>query len=329
MSYTTQNISEGVGWKPATIKQDGSLYHWPFYPLKGLIWLKNYLFAPAQIFHVTLALFVWFFLTPDLSVMKVFSWDWMLALYFRNVGLLFLVTGTVHFWLYIKKSQGEQFQFDKKGLRKNDTRFWFNDQTRENMFFGLVSCCGIWTLYEAFTYWMFANGYILFPVEWLESPIYISILFILIPHIRAHHFYFSHRLTHWKPFYDSAHYLHHKNTNTGPWSGLSMHPIEHLIYLSGIIIHWIIPSHPIHASFHIMHACVAPTWGHCGFEKIIANKSEIKLEINIFFHYLHHRYFECNYGDPSVPWDKLFGSFFDGSNKSKIKMKGRLKNMRI
>jgi len=30
-----------------------------------------------------------------------------------------------------------------------------------------------------------------------------------------------------------------------------------------------------------------------------------------------------------VPWDKLFGSFFDGSKESKIKMKDRLKNMRI
>ena len=107
MNYKTQNISEGVDWKPATIKQDSSLYNWPFYPLKGLIWMKSYLFAPIQIFHITLALFVWFFLTPDLSVMKEFSWDWMLALYFRNAGLLFLATGTVHFWLYINKEQGK------------------------------------------------------------------------------------------------------------------------------------------------------------------------------------------------------------------------------
>ena len=78
-----------------------------------------------------------------------------------------------------------------------------------------------------------------------------------------------------------------------------------------------------------MHACVAPTWGHCGYEKIFVKKNEIKLNINIYFHYLHHRYFECNYGDPSVPWDKLFVSFFDGSKESKIKMKERLKNISI
>ena len=196
MTDTTLNISEEVDWRPEIIEKDQSPYNWPFKPMKGLMWLKDYLFGPVEIFHTVLGLVVWFFLTPDLREMKIFSGDWMLSLYLRNVALLFLVTGSVHFWLYNKKGQGEQYQFDKTGLRKKDSRFWFKDQTLENMFFGIVSGCGIWTLYESFTYWMFANGYILFPVEWLESPIYIVILFLLIPHIRTHHFYFTHRLSH-------------------------------------------------------------------------------------------------------------------------------------
>ena len=327
MTDTTLNISEAVDWRPEIIQKDQSLYNWPFKPMKGLMWLKDYLFRPIQIFHTVLVLLVWFFLTPDLREMKIFSWDWILALYLRNVALLFLVTGTFHFWLYIKKGQGKKFQYDKKGLRKKDSRFWFKDQTRENMFFGLVSGCTVWTLYEAFTYWMFANGYILFPVEWLESPIYISILFLMVPHIHTHHFYFSHRLAHWKPLYKSAHYLHHKNTNTGPWSGLSMHPIEHLIYFSSVLVYWIIPSHPIHACCNLIFVGVAPTWGHSGFEKIVVKKREvIKME---YFHYLHHRYIECNYGNPSVPWDRLFGSFFDGSKESKNRCLRGLKNRTV
>ena len=103
-----------------------------------------------------------------------------------------------------------------------------------------------------------------------------------------------------------------------------MHPIEHLIYLSGVILYWIIPFHPIHACYILLYTGIAPTWGHCGFDKIIANKSEIKME---YFHYLHHRYFECNYGNTSVPWDLLFGSFFDGSKEDKKKLHIRLKNM--
>ena len=30
------------------------------------------------------------------------------------------------------------------------------------------------------------------------------------------------------------------------------------------------------------------------------------------FHYLHHRYFECNYGEATIPLDKWFGTFRDG-----------------
>jgi len=322
----TYNIDDSNAWKPAIVEKDHSFYNWPFKPMKGFIWLKDYLFRPIQIFHTVLALFVWFFLTPDLSKMQIFSWDWILFLYLRNVALLFLVTGSIHIWLYVKKGQLDKFQYDKKGLRKEDPRFLFQDQTLENMFFGIVSGCGIWTLYESFTYWMFANGFILFPVEWLESSIYISILFILVPHIHIHYFYFSHRLTHWKPLYDSAHYLHHKNVNTGPWSGLSMHPIEHLIYFSGVFLYWIIPSHPIHACCNLLYVGIAPTWGHSGFDKIIIkNREIIKME---YFHYLHHRYFECNYGNPSVPWDRFFGSFFDGSKESKKLMQTRLKTMK-
>lgn len=310
-------------WKPDVIKKDGTLYDWPFRPQVALKWLKDYFFAPVQLYHTGLALIVWFFLTPDLSRMQAFSWDWILTLYFRNVGLLFLVMGTVHFRLYIQKAQGAQYQYNRKGLQTNNPRFLFRDQTWENMFWSIISGCGIWTAYEAVTYWMFSNEYVLFPVEWLESPVYIVILFLAIPHIRSHHFYFSHRLTHWEPLYKSAHYLHHKNTNVGPWSGLSMHPIEHLIYLSGVILHWIIPSHPIHALYHLMHAGVSPTWGHCGYEKIKVNQSEIKVDNS--FHYLHHRYFNCNYGNPAVPWDKWFGSFHDGTNEAKMKI--RLKRM--
>ena len=101
-----------------------------------------------------------------------------------------------------------------------------------------------------------------------------------------------------------------------------MHPIEHLIYLSGVIIHWIIPSHPIHAFYNLIHADVGPTWGHCGYEKIKVNQSEINLDS---FHYLHHRYFNRNYGNPAVPWDKWFGSFHDGTDEAKMKIRKRMK----
>ena len=90
----------------------------------------------------------------------------------------------------------------------------------------------------------------------------------LVPFIRDAHFYLTHRLLHWGPLYRISHKVHHRNTNTGAWSGLSMHPIEHILYFSGVLIHWIIPSHPLVAMYHVFHAGLAPTPGHTGYEKM-------------------------------------------------------------
>ena len=46
-----------------------------------------------------------------------------------------------------------------------------------------------------------------------------------------------------------------------------------------------------------------------------------------FFHQLHHRYFECNYGTVEMPWDKWFGSFHDGSDQGTQETRERKKKM--
>lgn len=36
---------------------------------------------------------------------------------------------------------------------------------------------------------------------------------------------------------------------------------------------------------------------------------------------LHHRYFDCNYGDDAMPWDNWFGSFHDGTSEATARMR--------
>lgn len=55
---------------------------------------------------------------------------------------------------------------------------------------------------------------------------------------------------------------------------------------------------------------------------------ERSLKIGPLFHYLHHRYFECNYGETTVPLDKWFGTFHDGSEEVDVVMQER-KRQRI
>ena len=192
------------------------------------------------------------------------------------------------------------------------------------MIWVFFSAIPIWSLYEYITLWAFANNFIYF-VSWDTYPIYLLILFFLVPVIRDVHFYLTHRLLHNKIFYKLAHRVHHYNVNPGPWSGLAMHPIEHLIYFSGILIHWIIPSHPLIALWHIFHAGIAPHAGHSGYDKIVF-KNGMHLHTGTYFHYLHHKYFECNYsGDTSNYLDKWFGTMHDGTEESHQHMLHRLK----
>jgi lathosterol oxidase len=62
---------------------------------------------------------------------------------------------------------------------------------------------------------------------------------------------------------------------------------------------------------------------HTGFEGVLFRNKK-RLHLGMFHHQIHHRYFECNYGNLDVPWDKLFGSFHDGTPDGKQKMKDRL-----
>ena len=46
-----------------------------------------------------------------------------------------------------------------------------------------------------------------------------------------------------------------------------------------------------------------------------------------YFHYLHHRYFDCNYGNEGVPLDRWFGSFHDGSPEAHKAMRSRKREL--
>jgi len=69
-----------------------------------------------------------------------------------------------------------------------------------------------------------------------------------------------------------------------------------------------------------------PAVAHIGFDKI-AVKGKIAFPSD-FFHYLHHRHFECNYGNTLFPADRWFGTFHDGSPETHARMVERLQARR-
>ena len=115
---------------------------------------------------------------------------------------------------------------------------------------------------------------------------------------------FNHRLLHWKPLYDISHELHHRNMNTGPWTGISMHPIEHVIYFSLFLLWWVVPVHPILIIFTGFFQGIGPGISHSGFDYMHIGKS-LKIKTGDNFHNLHHRYFHINYGNSMTPVDRI------------------------
>ena len=149
---------------------------------------------------------------------------------------------------------------------------------------------------------------------------------IILPVIMSAHFYMIHRLLHWPPLFKRVHKLHHNNIHIGPWSGMSMHPVEHIIYISSVLIHFVIASHPVILLLHLFTRCLAPAFSHAGFEKLVIKDKAIT-EAADFHHQLHHKYFECNYGNVDMPWDRWFGSVHDGSEEATHAVKERRRNM--
>ena len=328
MSQVNEQIRDSHGqWQPETLPSPSSIFSWPPKFLTILKGLGREFFHWRNLFYILVSVLSWLFLTPDLSRTSTFSIDWISEIYLRNCAFLILIAGGLHLRLYIKRAQGTEYKFSERWLGKNKKGFLFRNQTWDNMFWSIVSGCTIWSAYEAITLWAYGNNLLPY-VSFQEHPIYCVLLLFAIPIFRQFHFYWTHRLTHWKPLYKSAHYLHHRNTNPGPWSGLSMHPIEHILYLSGVFIHWIIPSHPLHAVLHGMHAGLSPAAGHSGFEKLKLKENQT-IQNGGYFHYLHHRFFECNYGNEGIPLDKWFGSFNDGSPESQAVMMKKMKKMKM
>ena len=101
-----------------------------------------------------------------------------------------------------------------------------------------------------------------------------------------------------------------------------MHPLEHLLYFSSVLIHLVVPSHPMHVMFDMYALTISAVFGHTGYDALLINGKRV-LAIGHFHHQLHHRYFEVNYGASELPCDEWFASFDDGTAAGRQSMKHR------
>ncbi|MCY4291939.1 MAG: sterol desaturase family protein [Roseovarius sp.] len=302
------------------------VFSWPPKPRDIIAWYAG---AWLQITSLTLtmglAIAAYLLFLPPLEAMQTFAPGWMLTIWLLNMVPQTLVAGSLHWWLYIRKNQGMKKKFDRRDLSRDNGIFTFRNQVWDNIWWTLGSALTVATIYQWGIFWAMANGWAP-TITWESSPVWFALWLFLVPMWSSFHFYWTHRLEHHPRLYRHVHAVHHRNVNIGPWSGISNHWYENLLYLSTYFVHLVVASHPLHVMFHIYFQQISPVLSHSGFEKVTARDSEV-MRAGDFFHQLHHRYFECNYGTSEIPFDRWFGTYHDGSAKSTERTRAYKKQM--
>jgi hypothetical protein len=104
----------------------------------GYIW-------PWNCIYLAICLVSHAYTTPDAAVCAAYAWKWIAQVYLRNLALLWMVSGGWHLLLYQLKVMGTNQKYDAKWQAEHNSRFLFNDQVYDNIFWSCTSGVGIWT----------------------------------------------------------------------------------------------------------------------------------------------------------------------------------------
>tara|TARA_B110000908_G_scaffold38047_1_gene45794 strand:+ start:4276 stop:4848 length:573 start_codon:yes stop_codon:yes gene_type:complete len=168
-------------------------------------WLEaRWLRIAENLIVLVIALLVWNFTQPSLDQMQTLSFGWIAQIWLRNLVLMLLVAGNLHWFFFMRKGQGKHLKFDPRDLAIKGKQFNFGGQVKDNMFWSLTSGVGFWTAYEVLVFHAMANGYAPH-LTWAQNPTWFCALFLLTPVIISLHFYWIHRALHLGPLYKLAH----------------------------------------------------------------------------------------------------------------------------
>lgn len=298
-------------------------------PASVVTFFKDYL-SGWNLTFFAISLGYWFLVLPEQSEIAALGWDWAamswaVMLLAVNMAGIFVFYGAFELRFYVQRKQAQRFKYN--GTFPADTAsevFWFNSQNLDNFLRTIFVTVPIGTAVEVLVLWLFASGAV--PMSsFADNPVWVVALILLSPLLHEAHFFFVHRAIHWAPLYKWVHSVHHNSINPSPWSSMSMHPVEGLLYFATLFYHLILWSNPFVVIWQWNLAAYGALVGHIGFDKLEVTE-ETAVNSHAYAHYLHHKYFEVNYCDDGVlPWDKWFGTWHDGTSEADEQMKARFR----
>lgn len=287
-------------------------FSWPFRPEAIIRWFaRSWLPVTERLIFFLLAWVSWLYIVPDVATITAGGVGWIAILYVKNISLMVALAGGLHLYLYRFHLQAKQLKFDRSMANRDASRFTFGNQVKDNIFWSLASGVTIWTAIEASLFWLHAHN-VASTISFASHPVWFVALFVIVPWWNSLWFYMIHRALHWPLLYRLIHHVHHRNVSVGPWSGNAMHPLEHVIWMSGAFIYAIIACNPVHILFSQYLSILGAVTSHSGYEGLVIGTKRV-MRMGDFFHQLHHRFYECNYGTSEVACDKWAGSFHDGT----------------
>eukprot|EP01048_Picozoa_sp_COSAG05_P009583 COSAG05_NODE_796_length_7262_cov_8.601284_8_plen_325_part_00 len=191
--------------------------------------------------------------------------SWVLPRFFLNCGVTMAYVGYWYVTLYHWSFAARKFKPEKSpGFGRMCHNMWYT-------FLGAVQ----WTCWEVIFMRLWATGILPYvsDASALADPMLLAkCLFWVaaVPVFREFHFYWAHRMLHFRVLYRFVHSLHHRNVDPEPFSGLCMHPVEHLYYLATILPNIVLTLSPFHFLWNGMHAVISPAAGHSGWVRLMA-----------------------------------------------------------
>lgn len=244
---------------------------------------------------------------PAFGKGKTLEWAWMQPIFVRNVIVTLVTCGFWDWFLYFSPLKDKLHKFKMNPVVPSVKQF------KHDAFYTTTASVQA-ACVEIGLCWAWSNNYLTMRHTSLsEAPVLYTILAMTITHWRIPHFYCIHRFMHpWritgipdvgKFFYRNVHSLHHKSYNPTAFSGTSMHPVEATLYYSAGIMPALVGLHPAIALGCIVDCAFGAWLGHDGFQWPGSGD---------YFHNLHHKHFDCNYGASHVPMDQWFGTYAKG-----------------
>jgi sterol desaturase/sphingolipid hydroxylase (fatty acid hydroxylase superfamily) len=239
------------------------------------------------------------------------------GLFIINLAALVIFVLAFHHFLYVRRTQGKKYKYSRQWPEKHDRRYVFANEMLEGVLLSCGSAVTVWTVYTFVMLWMYHSQ--LVPGSGPDTHLlWSAFAFLVFPFWANVHFYFTHRWLHGRAL-GRFHRVHHKTKDISPWSGLSMHPVEHLIYFSAVpVFVLVVPTHPVVMMYFMIASALGPTTLHHGFAAIKLGKDRV-LMTDHHHHYLHHQFGQTNFGATNlVPLDTWLNTDYQTMQKRKL-----------